>query len=163
MERKKNLTSFILFALDKAVPGYLCFEDFTNHHYRYKYGMPDLNKASLAQALKRLRKRGLIDFATNDKLAYRLTDQGQQEAVWESILNNDEEWDGKWRLVSFDIPEQRRQARNLLRTSLKKWGFTSWQQSLWATKKNCIKPLREFVKKAGIKDWVIIVESNNVG
>lgn len=163
MGTKKSLTSFILLSLEKAVDGYVRFEDFANHHYRYHYGITELNKSSLAQALKRLREKGLIDFISNDKLAYKLTDQGKQKAVWESIVISDEPWDGKWRLVIFDIPEKRRQARNLLRNSLKKWGFTPWQQSLWVTKKNCTKPLREFIKSVGIEDWVIVAESADVG
>lgn len=163
MGTKKSLTSFILLSLEKAIDGYVRFEDFAYHHYRYHYGIPELKKSSLSQALKRLREKGLIDFVSDDKLAYKLTDKGKQKAVWESIKISDEDWDGKWRLVIFDIPEKRRQARNLLRNSLKKWGFTPWQQSLWVTKKNCTKPLREFIKNAGIEDWVIVAESADVG
>ena len=39
-------------------------EDFAYHHYRYHYGIPELKKASLAQALKRLREKGFIEKAT---------------------------------------------------------------------------------------------------
>lgn len=163
MGTKKSLTSFILLVLEKSIDGYVRFEDFAYHHYRYHYGAPELKKASLAQALKRLRERGLIDFVSDDQLAFRLTDKGKQKAVWESVFMEDKKWDGKWRLVIFDIPEKRRQARNLLRASLKNWGFKHWQQSVWATKKNCTEALRKFIKDVGIEDWVMVVESDNVG
>lgn len=163
MERKKNLTNLILLVLEKTVDGYVRFENFTYHPYRYHYGYPDLKKSELAQGLKRLRERGLIDFVDDDKLAYRLTDRGKQKAVWESIRMDNKKWDGIWRMVIFDIPEKRRQARNLLRRSLKNWGFTPWQQSVWVTKKNCTETLRNFIKSMGIEDWVLVVESSNIG
>lgn len=166
MAAKKSLTDLVLLALEKSIDGYVRFDDLLHHSNFYAYGggwEKELKKADLAQALKRLRERGLIDFVSNEKLAYRLTDQGKQKAVWESVTMNDGKWDGKWRLVIFDIPEKRKQARNLLRASLKNWGFTKWQHSVWASKKNCTKVLREFVKNVGIEDWVIVLESDNTG
>ncbi|MBI2086384.1 hypothetical protein HYT74_03520 [Candidatus Daviesbacteria bacterium] len=163
MAAKKSLTNFILLALEKSVDGYVRFEDFAYHHYRYHYGIPELKKAALSQALKRLREKGLIELVSDEKLAYRLTNAGKNKAVWEAIAMDDLPWDGRWRVVVFDIPEDRRQARNILRASLKKWGFAPWQQSVWATKKNCTKPLREFIKNVGIEDWVIVLESDNTG
>lgn len=162
MGTKKSIAKFILLILEKSVDGYVRFEDFTNHHYKYHYGIPELKKTSLSQALKRLRERGLIDFVDDQKLAYRLTDNGKQEAVWESIKNDNKKWDGKWRIVIFDVPEKRRVARDLLRENLKKWGFVAWQQSVWVTKKDCLKPLSNFIKSVGISDWVIVLESDKV-
>ena len=162
MKTKKSLTNFILLSLEKSIDGYVRFEDFAYHHYRYHYGIPELKKSDLSQVLKRLRERGLIELVSDQKLEYRLTDTGKQKAIWESIMFDDKKWDGRWRLVVFDIPEKRRQARNLLRESLKKWGFIPWQQSVWATKKDCTKPLRNFIKSVGIEDWVIVLESDNV-
>lgn len=163
MVKKKSLGNLILLMLEKSVDGYVRFEDFAYHHYRYHYGYPDLKKADFAQALKRLRERGLIDFVDDERLVYRLTDKGKQKAVWESVRIEEGKWDGKWRIVIFDIPEKRKQARHLLRSSLKKWGFKPWQKSVWATKANCTKALRNFIKSVGIQDWVIVLESNDIG
>ena len=74
----------------------------------------------------------------------------------------EEEWDGKWRIVVFDIPESHRKERSVLRAHLKIWGFTPWQQSVWAVDKNVTKPLRDFVDEAGIQEWVKIIESEKV-
>lgn len=158
MRKKKSLTNLILLILEKTVDGYVDFDDFIHHPLWER----PFKKSDLSQGLKRLRERGLIDFIDDDKLAYRLTDLGKQKAVWESVMWDTKKWDGKWRVVVFDIPEKRRQARNLLRGSLKRWGFIPWQQSVWATKKNCTKPLREFIKNVGIEDWVIVLESDNI-
>ena len=153
----------ILLVLEKSIDGYIRLEDFAYHHYRYHYGITKLKQASLAQALKRLREGGLIELVSDEKLAYRLTDKGREKAVLASFSQEDEEWDGKWRLIMFDVPEKRRSARDVLRRKLKDWGFVHFQQSVWGTKKNCTKALRDFIKSVGIEDWVMVVESDNIG
>ena len=40
-------------------------------------------------------------------------------------------WDGKWRFILFDIPEQRRKARNALARVLKRMGFYQFQKSVF--------------------------------
>lgn len=165
MYKKKSLSNFILLALEKSVDGLVRIEDLlANPHYYAYFGGGDytLKKSELALAFKRLRERGLVDFVSDEKLAYRLTDQGRQKAVMQSLAVDDKKWDGKWRVVIWDIPEKRRSARDLLRYQLKSWGFTPWQQSIWVTKKNCTKPLREYIRKIGIGDWVKVLESDNI-
>lgn len=41
-------------------------------------------------------------------------------------------WDGKWRIVLFDIPEAKRPVRDYLRNVLKRHGFVEFQRSMWA-------------------------------
>lgn len=163
MNVKRKIGDFVLLALEKSVDGYIRFEDFAYHHYRYHYGIPELKKASLAQALKRLREQGFIELVSDQQLAYRLTDKGTEKAVLTSLKFDEKEWDGKWRLCIFDVPEKRRQARDLLRSKLKQWGFIIFQQSVWGTKKNCKKALRGFIRSVGIEDWVMVVESRDIG
>ncbi len=163
---KKNITNFILLALEKAVDGYVRFEDFAYNPGFYAYGSGwdfPLKKSSLAQGLKRLRENGLVDFIDDEKLLVRLTDQGREKAVLAKIKFDDQKWDRKWRLVIFDIPEKRRAVRDLLRSKLKQWDFLHLQQSVWASKKDCTKALRGFIKSVGIEDWVMVIESDNIG
>lgn len=163
---KKNITNFILLALEKAVDGYVRYDDLIHHSYQYAWGGGwdrYLKKASLSQALKRLRENGLVDFIDDEKLIVRLTDYGKEKAVLAKIKFDDQKWDGKWRLVIFDIPEKRRAVRDLLRSKLKQWDFIHLQQSVWASKKDCTKVLRDFIKSVGIEAWVMVVESDNVG
>ena len=159
----KKVTNFILLVLEKAIDGYIRFEDFTYHNYRYQYGIPDLKKASLSKALKRLREGGYVELLDDEELIYKLTDKGREKAVLAELQSSGEEWDGKWRIVIFDVPEKRRVVRDLLRHNLKSWGFTPWQQSVWVTKKNCTRALRKYIKNTGIEEWVLIIESDNIG
>lgn len=162
MSKKQSITNLALLILEKAVDGYCRFEDFSYHHYRYKYGIPELKKSSLAQALKRLRESGFIEKDHSEEyVIYKLTKAGRDKAIL--MKDEDESWDGKWRLVIFDIPEKRRAARQFFRKKLKEWGFRKWQRSVWACKKNCATQLEEVIKEAGIEDWVLVVETDYVG
>lgn len=164
--KKRKVTNLILLALEKAVDGYMRMDDLINnpgyyaHHGGWEY---PLNKASLSKALQRLREGGFIEQISDEELTLRLTDKGKEKAILAQLQSPVGSWDGKWRIVIFDIPEKRRAARDLLRYNLKSWGFTPWQKSVWTTKKDCTKPLRDYIKKIGIEDWVLVIESNDIG
>lgn len=165
MYRKKSLTNFILLALEKTVDGTVRLNDFINNpgYYNFYSGWDyPLKKSDLAKTLKRLREKGWVDFVEDKELMVRLTDPGREKSVLANLLMEEGKWDGKYRIVIFDVPEKRRLARDLLRLKLKGWGFVPWQRSVWVTRKNCTKPLRDFIKQTGIKDWVIVIESDNV-
>lgn len=164
--KSRKVTNLILLALEKAVDGYVRFDDFVNNPRDYAYGsgwIYPLKKSSLSKALKRLKQGGFIELIADRELTLRLTDKGRKKAILAELQSPLGEWDGKWRIVIFDIPEKRRAARDLLRHNLKSWDFTQWQKSVWVTKKNCIKPLREYIKKLAIEDWVLVIESDNIG
>lgn len=76
MRKKVAISDVVLFSLEKAIDGYVRFEDFTTHAYRYHYGAPELKKSSLATALKRLREQGFIDLdKNNNQLIAKITDK----------------------------------------------------------------------------------------
>ncbi len=157
--KRKVLTDLILLALEKSIDGYVAFEDFI---YNPLLERP-VKKSVLSQAIKRLREQGLIELISDKELVLRLTDSGKDKALWKKLALRDEKWDGKWRLVIWDVPEKRRLARDLLRFKLKQIGFIQWQKSVWASKINCTKLLRDFIKQVGIEDWVMVIESDNIG
>ena len=166
MGKKATVGKFILLALEKTIDGYIRFEDFASHPYRYHYGISELKKATLAQELKRLREKGFIEKLSDQKdesrIIFRLTEVGK-EFLLLSKSESEIKWDGKWRIVIFDIPENKRVIRSILRNRLKMWGFVSWQKSVWASKKNLTNKLRSLIKELDIEDWVLVFESDNIG
>ncbi len=52
-------------------------------------------------------------------------------------------WDNKWRLVLFDIPEEKRDIRDQLRKSLKEIGFKNLQRSVWINPLQIDKKLKQ--------------------
>lgn len=163
MNTKTGLGDLVLISLEKAADGYVKAQDYAYNSgaYFHNHSRP-VKKNSISQALKRLREKGLIDFVDDERLLIRITEAGRDKILQQKISIKNQKWDGKWRIVSFDIPEKRRSVRDLLRHYLKNWGFEQWQKSLWVSKKDCTKELRHFIKQIGVERWVVVIESDNV-
>ncbi len=149
--RKGSLSWWVLFALEKAVDGYVVFEDFI---YNPLLERP-VKKSELGLVLKRLREKGLVEqVKLKNDVIIKLTEEGK------GLIGGFEEkdWDGKWRVVIFDIPEEKRIIRNLFRRNLKKWGFKHLQKSVWMSKRDVFNKLEAYIKDLGIEKWVVVME-----
>ena len=86
-------------------------------------------------ALRRLEKEGKIEKvrAKEKKIHLQLTEKGRKfiKEHREAGRRYPRRWDNKWRIVIFDIPEQKRSARDRLRRYLKTLGFGKVQRSIW--------------------------------
>lgn len=71
-------------------------------------------------------------------------------------------WDGLWRLVLFDIAEENRVLRNLLRRKLKSLGFIMFQKSVWVTPFNVAAATVRFLEKVKIKGPVEVLEAKRL-
>lgn len=161
MVRKKSLANFLLLTLEKSVDGYVRLEDFLYNPGFYISGDRHLKKSTLSQVIKRLRIKGLVETEFNqDKVIIKLSSLGK-DFVYSRALE-ESKWDGKWRMVIFDIPESKRKLRSILRYRLKIWGFKQWQKSVWVTKKNLTEKLKVLIKELDLEQWVIIAETSNV-
>lgn len=90
----------------------------------------------VTQALLRLERRGLIHITDDDgKRRVRLTQQGEELIhglyAGSYIIPMPVRWDGKWRLVMFDVPEKRKKVRDTLRMLLRSASFIHFQDSAW--------------------------------
>ncbi|GIW62821.1 MAG: PaaX family transcriptional regulator [Patescibacteria group bacterium] len=56
-----------------------------------------------------------------------------------------DEWDGKWRIISYEIPEVKRHLRDRLRREMEGWGLGPWHRSFWLTPHPVIENLRDLV------------------
>ncbi len=153
----------MLVALEKTVDGYVRLEDFlyNTHIYAKGYERP-LKKTSFSRALKRLREKGFVEIINEAQIIVRLTDEGKSRALWEKVKQLEEVQDGKWRIVAFDIPESHSLIRNLFRRRLKEFGFKQLQKSIWISKLDCTDLIRLYIKDLGIKNWVHVIEADNV-
>lgn len=90
---------------------------------------------------KTIKKLELLDYIEikqdkHDKEQFKfkisLTRKGAQEYLKYKIEKKKRaEWDGKWRIIIFDILENQRQIRDLLRNRLRWFGFKELQKSVW--------------------------------
>jgi len=98
--------------------------------------------------IKRLETRQLIEpspKAGADRL-YRLTSQGRLRALGgrDPLAGWGRKWDGRWRLVLFDVPISENSHRRRLRRYLQQKGFGLLQGSVWITP-HSIKEERELL------------------
>ncbi|MGB4076139.1 MAG: CRISPR-associated endonuclease Cas2 [Minisyncoccia bacterium] len=88
-------------------------------------------------ALGRLAQKGLVTFSKKGEISYaRLTEAGLRVLAIENARLDLQKvrkrrWDGKWRMVVFDIPERRRHVRERLRSIVRHIGFFRLQDSVW--------------------------------
>ena len=52
-------------------------------------------------------------------------------------IQKPKKWDGNWHIVAFDIPENRKAARNALGQKMKELGLLPFQKSLWIYPYDC--------------------------
>lgn len=112
-----------------------------------KYG-----KKRTYDAFYQLQREGCVRIKEENKQIYiSLTDKGRKKAGWLQIdklkIKKPKRWDGKWRIVIFDIPQSKMIHREALRGKLKHLGFRQLQKSVWTCPFNCkdeIDLLRDF-------------------
>ena len=89
----------------------------------------------------------MLDFIKEEDghLIYQLNKKGKEKIrkfVFNELkINKPKEWDGKWRLVIFDIPEKYKKNRNALRNKLKDMGFYQCQKSAWIHPFDCVEEI----------------------
>lgn len=98
------------------------------------------SKNAFNTSIYRLKKRGLITIdKKNQNLC--LTKKGNTQAmsanfylkslIFTRSQNKKEKWDGRWRIIIFDIPEKLRNLRDGLRSLISEIGFVEFQKSVW--------------------------------
>jgi DNA-binding transcriptional regulator PaaX len=89
-------------------------------------------------ARDRLVKQGFLRWQ-NKNLA--ITKAGRifliKETSYIRDRNKNKKWDGKWRVLIFDIPEKRRFVRDQIRQTLVTIGFMQLQKSVWVYPYDC--------------------------
>ncbi|MEK7160524.1 MAG: PaaX family transcriptional regulator C-terminal domain-containing protein [Patescibacteria group bacterium] len=94
------------------------------------------------------------------KSYYKLTGRGKEKLYRKYPVLDlaKKEWDGKWRVVIFDIPEKKRQKRDNLRYKLKQLGFGQWQESVYITPHDIGRDLHEALEIMGLLPFVFVSE-----
>ena len=103
-----------------------------------KLGFLPQKRQTIRKSLTRLVAHGYITVSGGKA---HLTLKGEQFAalLGEGKLapKKPRRWDGKWRILIFDIPERRRKAREQTRRTLSTLGFKRLQDSVWVYPYDC--------------------------
>lgn len=96
----------------------------------------EIERKRLLNIVREFYNNRLVDYKENKdgEVEIILTKEGKKKAIKyqldEMKIKKPEKWDGKWRMVIFDIPEKKKKAREALRNKLKDLGFKELQKSI---------------------------------
>ncbi len=98
-------------------------------------------------AFTHLKRNKLIEYVSDKSgvTTVNITRKGESRLKSFEIdalqIKKPNKWDGKWRVVMFDLPIQYKKVRNSLRFKIKQIGFTQLQKSVWVYPYPCIDEL----------------------
>ncbi len=146
------------------------------HHYGNKIWIGSLirllkefghNDQAARVAVSRMMKQGWLQSEKQDNRSYYfLTEQGIsriEEAGNRIFKLNPFEWDGKWRVLMYTIPEEKRHIRDELRQELLWSGFGSFSNACWISPNNLEKEVKLLIEKYDISEYVDFFISEYIG
>jgi len=125
-----------------------------------------IDRNVLRRLIKEFKQDRLIDFEEKSDGTIRvvLTEKGERRALRfdpeRIFIKKPLRWDGKWRMIIFDIPEKKRAARDAMRIMLAKAGFRQLQRSVWVHPYECKNELDFIVEFFEIRNYVHYCEVN---
>jgi len=126
-----------------------------------------LSQQAVRSAVSRMCRAGLLKVRhVGRKSYYSLTEDGQSlltkgaQRIFERKNTN---WKGTWNIVTYSIPEQRRQARDKLRLELNWMGYGTLSEATWISPYDLTKEVEDLVKKLQIKSYVQIFQAASQG
>lgn len=136
-----------------------------NYESMYGWVPKQYRKNNFGNLIWRSLKAGYIEKIEKKGNAYiRITSQGQERIQRDFPLLDFQKkpWDGKWRIVMFDISELEKEKRNYLRRKLKELGFGMLQESVFITPHNIIKDFSEYLDNIDLSKYVYMLEVSNI-
>lgn len=143
-------------------------------------GMAQVLEEPVLNALKKLDKRAreremrrIVSYMKAQELikgnydhGITITDAGRKRASLSEFKNlsiaKPKKWDRKWRLVMFDIPEKRKQGRDMLTRKLKDLGFRQLQRSVWIHPFPCRQEIEAVTYNYRIDRFTTYLETDHI-
>jgi len=137
-----------------------------NKKWDKKYKRGDLYKIS--RSLAGLSKNKIIILREQKgKFQVQITEKGRKiirDIEFENMkIAKPARWDGKWRVVIFDIPEGvKKYARDALRQKLQRTGFLLLQKSVWIFPYPCEKEIQLICEVFEVSQYVNIITAEKI-
>lgn len=127
-------------------------------------------KTKILRAISKLKERNLVTHVMEQKniITVSITSDGKKQLEKFDLDNlsiqRPKIWDKKWRLIIFDIPENKKLAREALRQKLKDLGLIKLQDSIWVTPFSCEKEIGLIKSVFNLSDyWLDVIVTDSVG
>lgn len=139
------------------------------HMRAWTRNYPDLDfyfPFSIGKSADSLEREGFVEKqSTKEGIVIKITNKGRTQILRYNLMDIgpvEGKWDGKWRLVFFDVSELKRKTRDSLRRYLRQLGMELFQESVYISPydvTNQVKYIREILDipdsiKIARLDWV---------
>lgn len=120
----------------------------------------DVSDRQISQMVYDLKRREYISFGEGDSVV--LTNKAKIKIIDQVV--RDERKDGKYRFISFDIPESKRLRRDNFRLAIKRMGFCQVQKSLWVCEYNLGDLVEAAIAEFEVDDYVayFVADKTNI-
>lgn len=138
-----------------AIKTYLKYKYDEAKYYDY------LNKQRIRNSLRYLKRKHFIAFPGKGKFAITRKGVGRLARVnVDQITIKRVPWDGRWRLLIFDIPEEKEPIREYFRRRLKGIGFYHFQRSVFIIPYPCEKEIDAICEELQIESDVHLITTD---
>ncbi len=132
--------------------------------FKWVKDLHDNHKRRFSDNLNRLEKRGYVKADGHGN--YFVTSKGHlklnEYRIKDLKVKIPKIWDKKWRIISFDIPEEKKKARMALNKKLKEMKFQVLQKSVFVYPHPCEKEFLEIGDFFGVKNNIVFIEANKI-
>jgi len=109
---------------------------------KWRKNWDKINSKRIYEAIRRLNQKRFVELIEKgDKLYIEITDSGKRlvkNCDYDNLqLPKLKKWDKKWRLIIFDIPNEKRRERQTFSTKLKEIGLYPLQKSVFIYPYEC--------------------------
>lgn len=127
-----------------------------------EYDWKKYNPFYLRRAMKRLHKEKLVEInEENGQQVVKLTHRGKRKILKYSLdeleIKTPKSWDGKWRIVIYDVKAKKHNLRTSFRETLKKLGFIQLQESVFIIPYPCDEEIAFLREYYGVGNEVIYI------
>ena len=117
-------------------------------------------QARIKRSLKTLEKKELIRYkiGKNGYFSLEITAKGRfywlRQNLEELKLKKDEKWDGLWRVITFDIPEEKNNFRRKLSGALQFIGMYNLEKSIYIYPYDCKETVFKLTEAYEVREYV---------
>jgi phenylacetic acid degradation operon negative regulatory protein len=130
-------------------------------------GLLGMSEQAVRSALSRMSRKGwLKGRRVGNKSFYSLTPKSVkllEEGAQRIFQPRADEWDGKWCLLTYSIPEKKRSLRNKLREKLTWLGYAPLNNATWISPRILRHKLEDLLDSLKIRDYVEIFCAEHLG
>ncbi len=126
-----------------------------------------LSQQAVRSAVSRMCRAGLLKVRHEERKSYySLTASGHNlltKGAQRIFQRKNGCWNGTWNIVTYSIPERRRQARDRLRLELGWMGYGALNEATWISPYDLTKEVEELATRLQIKDHIQIFHARHQG